>query len=1250
MADKKTFTIEINGIEKAYDNTIKLRDAIKQLENIEINVKDNVSDSFAKIDEAAHNLLETNTKLNESFKELQQTIEQTSLTNKENSEEQTNNISTINGLSDEVNNLTENYRNLDSQLRDGTAGLDKLNEIRDLNIEMAIASSQQQTQEEIQQKAIDLYKDEIDKIAEKRRYIVELIAKNQELNNANAANVAKETALRKEIDNTNKSLAELITKTPQATNSSFQFTAAMASQSNSLKKLKSEQNLLLATIKNLEKEKQKNLETIAKEQEAIDSTTQSIQQYTGSTLKVIEQRSIQEESINNLNIALKQIQEEYNKLSNAERKSAEGKAMLTKINQLTKAIATASDKNYGYVKSFNDLSVATGAVNSVFKDVSTLFKEGSSIAKTFGVNIDSVTTILDSMQTAIDTVASVQKIMNTVNSIATVVQQGLNQAIKSNPIMAMVSALILVVTTLYSFIKATDEASEASEKNSESTRKMNERMEETNELHKKAAESAGKTRQAYEELRRKWKELKTDQEKDQFIKENQDKFNKLGIEVNNVKDAENLLINNTDAFIASMKAKALATAAQELAAKKYAKYLEAVMQKEYLVAEFKKKNPTIEPSEEVINKGLNFLGINLDKLEEEANFAQNFVDEQLKEKTKSLQNTGIKDISNNTPDITTPTNTPDNNTDNGKKNDECDKDKKQKDSCGCSDDKKQENAKEEIDTQEKIKEIYKDVNKEKENLHSDNIERSELERKANAKTVGELAAVQEEEMKRLKVNQKKEIDITKEKYKTLIIAAGQNTKQIEAIAEQQKEHINEITQKQASEINTINKANQQEQIDLLNKNYDEQVKIITDRNTEIEELEKNKTEKKSDGSIDIEGTKKNLSELGELYGKQKTDLEENEKNIKNHYDALALIYDGDSDETEKNEALKQKAIADNLKKLASVQKQIDINAKESSEVVGEHYKELAAKVTEIAGQIKDNVATIFSAMSDMFKAQVEEANTNLTNVTKQYDEVVEKRKESQDKLKSLEEEAKTASGGRAMVVQEQIARQMEANNELAAQEKDLAKQKEKAEKEKAKKEKQQKKVELAQKLITTITDTATGVAKAVSASPMTFGLPWSAFAAATGAIQSATIIKQMSKLEDGGMLSGKRHSQGGMRIEGTNIEVEGDEYVVNRISTRKNLGLINYINKNRKELKAEDINSYFARTGTSQQQIAIPTKQMYEQGGMLTNLEVVDSISSPDNDRILEAISQINFKPVVSVVDITSAQNNLSEVKDIAGA
>ena len=50
---------------------------------------------------------------------------------------------------------------------------------------------------------------------------------------------------------------------------------------------------------------------------------------------------------------------------------------------------------------------------------------------------------------------------------------------------------------------------------------------------------------------------------------------------------------------------------------------------------------------------------------------------------------------------------------------------------------------------------------------------------------------------------------------------------------------------------------------------------------------------------------------------------------------------------------------------------------------------------------------------------------------------------------------------------------------------------------------------------------------------------------------------------DGGLITGPSHSQGGVAVNGTNIEVEGGEFVINKTSTQNNLPLIKAINDNK---------------------------------------------------------------------------------------
>lgn len=90
-------------------------------------------------------------------------------------------------------------------------------------------------------------------------------------------------------------------------------------------------------------------------------------------------------------------------------------------------------------------------------------------------------------------------------------------------------------------------------------------------------------------LSERWKELGDNMaDKEQFITENKKEFGKLGVEVGNVNDAENLLVDNTDVFIGAMILRAEAAAAFKLATEQ----TEKALKKQNEIEERRKKGPT----------------------------------------------------------------------------------------------------------------------------------------------------------------------------------------------------------------------------------------------------------------------------------------------------------------------------------------------------------------------------------------------------------------------------------------------------------------------------------------------------------------------------------------------------------------------------------------------------------------------------------------------------------------------------------
>ena len=110
------------------------------------------------------------------------------------------------------------------------------------------------------------------------------------------------------------------------------------------------------------------------------------------------------------------------------------------------------------------------------------------------------------------------------------------------------------------------------------TKETREAKKQQKEMNQAVAETAAKPLAAIQQLSKAYSKLGDDlKAKEKFIEDNRDKFDQLGVAVNSVKDAENLLIANKQAFIESQIMKAKSMAATELAVKKYQEALQKTM-------------------------------------------------------------------------------------------------------------------------------------------------------------------------------------------------------------------------------------------------------------------------------------------------------------------------------------------------------------------------------------------------------------------------------------------------------------------------------------------------------------------------------------------------------------------------------------------------------------------------------------------------------------------------------------------------
>ncbi len=496
-----------------------------------------------------------------------------------------------------------------------------------------------------------------------------------------------------------------------------------------------------------------------------------------------------------------------------------------------------------------------------------------------------------------------------------------------------------------------------------------------------------------------------------------------------------------------------------------------------------------------------------------------------------------------------------------------------------------------------------------------------------------------------------------EEQKALIIEAGELEKQkaqatFDAAKEQaatDEERI-ALEKAKAERIEAIDKdmnnklaENSKTQLTATTAFVDDAIKEITDKVAE--------NKKNSNGITDIALTKENIAAAKEQLDEHKKTLEAARNADTLHYAALETLYKDDAGRLKQVQEEKKNAMETHASNIAKVEKAITETSKKENGLRKQQIKEyvdVAAKATKKASDIvtknfDEGLKYLQDGLNFLgieFDAAKYDEKINENN--KKQNEYAENAKKNIEELNYLKQRQSENS---ASLTQEEINRMGELDkkiNDDFKNKKKLEKEEEELKKKKDKADKIRKKAELSRDIIVTTANVAAAVAKALTAGPF-IGQVQAGIQAAMGAIQIAKMTKQLAKLEDGGLLKGKRHSQGGMRIEGTNIEVEGGEYVVNRESTSKNLGLVRYINSQRKELTPTDLNSFFAKAS---QGYEIPFGRQFEAGGTMS-APIIQNHQTVDNEDLLKAIKSINMK--VAVTDIIRVQDEMRQVDTWSG-
>lgn len=269
-----------------------------------------------------------------------------------------------------------------------------------------------------------------------------------------------------------------------------------------------------------------------------------------------------EGSVNGLRKSIRDLTAQYNALSAADREGSVGNGIAERISKMQAQVSAAEQRlgnfrsNVGnYQSAFNGLNVS----------VSQIVRELPSA--TMGANMFflAVSNNIPMLVDEINKLRAANKLAMKEGKQGVPILKQLGGAVFSWNSLISVGITLLTVygKDIVSWIGNLFKGREAAMTMAEAQAEVNKQM----------AESSGSYGDQVAQLRAlqlQWNQLGDDlKAKTEFVKNNREAFDKLGVAITTVADADNLFIQNTDAFIEAMNLRAQANAANELATQKY---------------------------------------------------------------------------------------------------------------------------------------------------------------------------------------------------------------------------------------------------------------------------------------------------------------------------------------------------------------------------------------------------------------------------------------------------------------------------------------------------------------------------------------------------------------------------------------------------------------------------------------------------------------------------------------------------------
>lgn len=421
--------------------------------------------------------------------------------------------------------------------------------------------------------------------------------------------------------------------------------------------------------------------------------------------------------------------------------------------------------------------------------------------------------------------------------------------------------------------------------------------------------------------------------------------------------------------------------------------------------------------------------------------------------------------------------------------------------------------------------------------------------------------------------------------------------------------------------------------------YQETLQEFRDFQTALSNLESRQPVMNAFGIVNLKQTNKNNRELKEGYEELAKQISKKRKELTKDFQGGII----DKDVYQSSLREMDSFAADLGDKMDKVKYELSFAGQ---------WEMLSEGINNWVQMVGQGISSIMSSLSEITQNQYEAQISQQEKYIEQYEKLLDKQKEATqkyaDEVNSIEDELKTARGDRRQELIDQLNAQMAAQRASYAEEKRIEKQKEKAEEQKKKLEHDQavakKRMDLAQAYI----NAAMAVSMAAVNKWPIPAVPMMAMAAAAAAAQIAAIQSQnIPSYGDGGVIQGKSHAQGGVKVLGGRAEVEGGEFITNKATTQNNVELLDFINSRKKKLNLSDMFEFYGgKTSNVRKVINNASPMKFADGGQVPLL----SNDIELNDRLVNVMEDYSNRPVVvSVVDINDRQAAVRNVEVLSG-